>query len=230
MHKMRRLALAAGLAFTFGATQAGAQITVGNADSGNCYPFSCGPTDGLTEYQEAYNAAAFGGITTFNTISFAKNVDFGPMDSGTYSISFYLAANPVGGLSSNLANNLGTLLGSFGTFSLSGAMPNVLSLTGSTITYDPSNGDLLMDVSVSGTSFNGQYNSFFNADYTGTDVSRAWFSTIYGAFGDSTGALQTTFSQSAAAPEPASWAMMVGGFGLVGGAMRARRKTSLSIA
>ena len=31
-----------------------------------------------------------------------------------------------------------------------------------------------------------------------------------------------------AAPEPASWAMMVGGFGLVGGAMRARRKTAVS--
>lgn len=27
-------------------------------------------------------------------------------------------------------------------------------------------------------------------------------------------------------PEPASWAMMVGGFGLVGGAMRSRRRTS----
>jgi len=33
-----------------------------------------------------------------------------------------------------------------------------------------------------------------------------------------------------AAPEPASWAMMVGGFGLVGGALRARRRTSLSFA
>ena len=31
-------------------------------------------------------------------------------------------------------------------------------------------------------------------------------------------------------PEPASWAMMLGGFGLVGGAMRARRKTSVTFA
>ena len=80
-----------------------------------------------------------------------------------------------------------------------------------------------MDVTVSGTSFNGHYNSFFNADYTGTDVARAWYSTIFGAHGNTTGALQTTFSQSAA-PEPASWAMMLGGFGMIGGAMRARRK------
>ena len=31
-------------------------------------------------------------------------------------------------------------------------------------------------------------------------------------------------------PEPTSWAMMLGGFGLVGGAMRARRKAAVSFA
>jgi len=35
---------------------------------------------------------------------------------------------------------------------------------------------------------------------------------------------------SGAVPEPASWAMMLSGFGLVGGAMRARRKTAVSFA
>jgi hypothetical protein len=32
----------------------------------------------------------------------------------------------------------------------------------------------------------------------------------------------------AAVPEPASWALMLGGFGMVGGAMRSRRKVSVS--
>lgn len=32
------------------------------------------------------------------------------------------------------------------------------------------------------------------------------------------------------APEPASWAMMLGGFGLLGGAIRARRKTAIAFA
>lgn len=32
------------------------------------------------------------------------------------------------------------------------------------------------------------------------------------------------------APEPASWAMMLGGFGLVGGAMRARRRSAIAYA
>jgi hypothetical protein len=35
---------------------------------------------------------------------------------------------------------------------------------------------------------------------------------------------------SAAVPEPASWALMVAGFGLVGGAMRGRRKSSVHFA
>jgi hypothetical protein len=34
----------------------------------------------------------------------------------------------------------------------------------------------------------------------------------------------------AAVPEPASWAMMLGGFGLVGGAMRSRRKAAIRFA
>ena len=32
------------------------------------------------------------------------------------------------------------------------------------------------------------------------------------------------------APEPASWAMMLGGFGMIGGALRARRKSAISFA
>jgi len=31
-----------------------------------------------------------------------------------------------------------------------------------------------------------------------------------------------------ALPEPASWAMMLGGFGAIGGAMRARRRVAVS--
>jgi hypothetical protein len=35
---------------------------------------------------------------------------------------------------------------------------------------------------------------------------------------------------SSPTPEPASWAMMVGGFGLIGGAMRSRRRTAITFA
>jgi hypothetical protein len=47
-----------------------------------------------------------------------------------------------------------------------------------------------------------------------------------------TGFVTASSSQTAtsAAPEPASWALMVGGFGLVGGAMRRRQRTDFSFA
>ena len=85
-----------------------------------------------------------------------------------------------------------------------------------------------MDVSISGgTSFSGGYNEFFNADITGADVSRAWYS-AKGAFADMPGGLQTTFGTppaAAAVPEPATWTMMILGAALVGGGLRlARRK------
>ena len=45
------------------------------------------------------------------------------------------------------------------------------------------------------------------------------------------GSNSTSFTLTGdAVPEPASWAMMLGGFGLVGGAMRARRKAAISFA
>jgi hypothetical protein len=40
--------------------------------------------------------------------------------------------------------------------------------------------------------------------------------------------LHGTADLAGSVPEPASWAMMLGGFGLVGGAMRGRRKTAVS--
>lgn len=40
------------------------------------------------------------------------------------------------------------------------------------------------------------------------------------------GALTFTPDRTPAVPEPASWAMMIGGFALVGGAMRYRRRSS----
>ncbi len=54
--------------------------------------------------------------------------------------------------------------------------------------------------------------------------------TFVGVDGDANAAqfVITTFTPSPGVPEPAAWAMMLGGFGLVGAAMR-RRKHSMSI-
>ena len=49
-------------------------------------------------------------------------------------------------------------------------------------------------------------------------------SSLAGVYGP-TSSTAFSLTSGGAVPEPASWALMVGGFGLVGGAMRARRRT-----
>src|SRR5271154_1102902 len=107
--------------------RAAASLTVGGAQGGNCYPFSCGPTDGVTDYQEVYMSFAFPRAFSFDTISFSQAAA-GPMDSATYKVSFYLTAANVDTLSVDLASNEGTYLGQLGTFELGGTMPLVLAL------------------------------------------------------------------------------------------------------
>jgi len=221
----------------FTGTASAASVTVGNGDDGNCYPFACAARDGVTQYQEQYNRTAFTGPLTFNALRFNQNVDYGPnnlvpfsplMDSATYSVSFYLSNPGFGSLGEDLEANKGAFLGNFGSFTLGGNIPSVLSLYGQTLNYDPSQGDLLMNVGISNvTATQGDYANFFNADSTSNVVSRAWTGTQDGAYGASRDALQTTFDLVvSAAPEPATWAMMILGFGVAGISLR-RRRTGL---
>ena len=61
------------------------------------------------------------------------------------------------------------------------------------------------------------FNSAFSFPDTSNGLSGAW---LGGNF----------ILASGAVPEPASWALMLGGFGAIGGAMRARRKTAVTFA
>ena len=66
--------------------------------------------------------------------------------------------------------------------------------------------------------------------YTGTEEAPTF---LTGTFAlteyQGSGTYTLTISElTADVPEPASWAMMLGGFGAIGGAMRSRRKTSVS--
>ena len=75
-------------------------------------------------------------------------------------------------LSGSLASNITGRQQVFGTFTTGGTMPAVLSFTGKDVTYDPSQGNLLMDVLVLNTSFaNDRYESYFEADGSGNEVS-----------------------------------------------------------
>ena len=163
---MKRTMLA--LAIALVATQASAAVTVGAANTGNCYPFSCfaGEFGAGAVYQQVYSASAFSGALDFNRISFYKQTG-GLLDTASYSVLFSITDKAVGGLGSDLSNNLGAAQQHFGVFSLSGAMPDVLTLTGNTFHYDPTQGNLLMQVTVESVSFDSDYSSFFQADNSG---------------------------------------------------------------
>ena len=195
-----------------------ADVVVGTSNSGNCYPFSCFASDSGNWYQQVYSAAAFGGPVVINAVSVFKSQG-GPIDGASYTLNFYSTGAAVNGLSTDRASNFGTLLGSFGTFALSGQMPDVLTFSGPAFRYDPAAGNLLLDITVAGTAPLGGYNSFFEADVSGTQTSRV-FDNSFGAIADPTG-LVTSFG-TGAVPEPASWALMITGFGMVGAGMRRR--------
>jgi len=84
-----------------------------------------------------------------------------------------------------------------------------------------------------GFSYDGSVNNVFQGAqlYSGAESAPTFLMGTFNLTQYQTGAAGTlVISESGAVPEPASWALMLGGFGLVGGAMRSRRKASVSFA
>jgi hypothetical protein len=181
-----------------------APFTIGNMDSGNCYPFMCndsgtnvGPS---INYQEAYNSSFFPGAVTISSLQF----QFGPFGGspvilgGTY--SFSLGYSAVGlALGTNLASNFAGLPTPVGTFTIpAGGMNYGMLLTFNLTTpfaYNPATGDLLLEIDVTNQDnvANGSGNGYNWADYTGIQVARAYCIGVTSCQGSITGALVTTF-------------------------------------
>jgi hypothetical protein len=220
------VAVAALAAVGMAGSPAFASTTVGSTDGGNCYPFVCNDSGTATgqsiDYYQIYSSSAFSGPLTFNTISFADTILPGAeILTGNYAISFGVTSSAVGsGYPVSISG-----VGSFFSGALGG--PN-LSITGSSYAYNPLSGNLVMHVVASnqantpnGSQANGGY---MDADYAGLVTSRAYYNIVGTENGS--GALVTTFS-GGAVPEPATWAMMLVGFGGLGAALRSRRKLSM---
>jgi hypothetical protein len=201
-----------GSAGSGGSTPTGAagDPVVGTTDTGNCVPFGCDAEYGITTYQQVYSSSAFTGTTPFNQISFFL-YPFGgtpELDSGTYTIYFSYTSASVNGLSdSSPSANIGADETLFGTYTLTGgAAPATLTFNGSAFDYDPTMGNLLMTIDISGA-VDG-ISAYFDTDDTGTVTSRAYFGTTTGA--DPNGLVTDFNDVPVATPEPASVLLLIG--------------------
>jgi len=134
-------------------TLIGDSIILGTDNGGNADPFA-GPFPGFlgTRYQEAYAASDFAGPISITGIDFFLERGFSgsTLSAATYQLSLSIVSTNIDDLSeTNLNDNPGVDNTLFTTVALSGPAPNILTFSGGPFYYDPSMGNLLLDIKIS---------------------------------------------------------------------------------
>ena len=226
---MKRFILAATAACCMSAVFSPAQaLVIGQADTTNSYPF--GSSGAGYYYQQVYSAANFAAPTKINQITFYNSLSPSTATPLSDVFTFYLSTTK-GAVSTFDTDPMKYPDGSFtqvfsGTLSaLSGGRLDIALSTA--FDYDPSMGNLVLTVKDFALGSGG--NLFLDADKN-TGVTNMRMSSYPYDFNQG---LVTGFNDSlaAAVPEPATWAMMIIGFGAVGSMVRtSRRRNAFSAA
>jgi len=168
--------------------------------TGNCIPFGCGYNG---EYQQIYTAGAFSGPITINALQFYNTQNDGgatAINSGNWEISLSTTPADWNTLSATPGANVGSdnSVVFDGNLSQSWTFGDTLTISlSSPFTYDPSNGNLLMDVLSSGlpaigstgsSSIYFDTNGFDSGNYDGNSImGRVSYKTADSGYGLVTG-------------------------------------------
>ncbi len=156
------------------------------------------------------------------------NVFSGPLSTGegVHSASNYLfVGSPNSGPATGFVVNFASAVGAagFSTIDYFGAagFGNVLNISA----YSGLNGTGTLLGSFDGQQFNFQNNNvyFMGVVSSSNDIGSIVFNRAFDASGDTIGIDNIVSGTFGAVPEPASWALLIAGFGLTGAAMRRRR-------
>lgn len=213
--------------------------------TGNCDPFGCPGFFGLRTYQQVYLSTAFPNAIAIDGLTFFEGqvLNNGAVPAGgTYTLSLSYTSAAPGAL--NLTNPSANVGSGSQTF-FSGALPpltpksagDLLVITGTPFAYNPADGNLLLTVTVTGSSESPPV-LFLNEAACGPKTacppgssavsSDAYFGVQNGvpiSGGNDSGGLVTGFDYASInTPEPRSWCLVLAGIGLI---WRGGRRRSL---
>lgn len=170
----------------------------------------------------SFRAVALAGLACTTAIAAAA-----PASAAT----FYLNVDPVAG--STFFGDSSAKKGDFSDIFLFKVPKGIVSAFVGSIALKPSLDVLLSSVTFDGKPFAKQSTGaleLWTLDDTSIGAGTHDIN-VSGKWGSKGGSYAGTVNFTAGVPEPANWAMMIAGFGMIGGAMRSRRsKTSVSFA
>ena len=174
----------------------------------------CGKTncfDAKGAYTKSWSAADVGGPITIGQLLLDRGV-LGDLDSKTFRLSFRLN---------------GEELGTWGNYTMGGIVGDELSFQGANFTWNPEDGELELVLELVPPPIPGITGARFASILPEGDGGPRGPQGQQGEQGGQGGALippvQQPGSHVSPAPEPATWALLIGGFGLTGAAVRRRR-------